>query len=339
MENDTLNAYKVAFDSTLDAIICSDASNLIIVLNTAAEQMFGYSHKEALGQPITMLMPSEYRERHNNGFKQYTNTGKSHLLGKTIEVIGLNKSGNTFPLELTISHNKGSDLVFTAVLRDITDRKLKESFDLEIAKAIENEKSALKLSTSLIQTINAVALTTERRDPLTAGHMKRVAELSVAIGSKLGIADQRLVGLSLGASIHDIGKIYIASEILNRPGKLSNPEFDVIKAHSQVGHDIIAGIEFPWPIRDMVLSHHERMDGTGYPNGLQGDEFTLEAQIIAVADVMEAVVSHRPYRAAQEPEAALDILKKNKGSWYNPEAVDACVKLFEDEGFEFTAAF
>lgn len=188
---------------------------------------------------------------------------------------------------------------------------------------------------ALISTIRAISLTVEKRDPYTAGHQQRVAELAVKLGQKLGLSEDRLEGLGLGATIHDIGKIYVPSELLNRPGRLSKAEFEVIKSHSEVGYDIIKDVEFPWPVADMVLQHHERIDGSGYPQGLKGDEIIFEARILAVADVVEAIMAHRPYRPALGLDIALNELEKNRGHLYDPGVVDACFELIRVEGFSF----
>lgn len=198
---------------------------------------------------------------------------------------------------------------------------------------------AHKYNSSFSHLIGVLAKAVEKRDPYTTGHMERVAELSVRIGKKLGLADSELEGIHLGAVIHDVGKIYVPAEILNRPGKLLKQEFELIKTHSMVGHEIVKDIEFPWPIADIVLSHHERLDGSGYPNGLQGDEIAIEAQIVAVADVVEAVSSHRPYRPAKSIKEGLQIISEGKGKSYNPEIVEACIDIIENDGFVFPSAF
>lgn len=209
-----------------------------------------------------------------------------------------------------------------------------------IKQLLEKQRiDSKKLENALIKTVGAVALTAEKRDPYTAGHMARVAELSVAIGKKLKLSDHALEGIYLGATIHDIGKIYIPAEILNRSGVLTDTEYSIIKSHSQVGYDIIKDVDFPWPIADMVLSHHERLDGSGYPNGIKGEDISFEAQLLAVADVVEAVSSHRPYRPALGFEAAVKIIKDGKGKLFNPEVVDACVELLAVDGFEFTIEY
>lgn len=200
---------------------------------------------------------------------------------------------------------------------------------------IENLKNVNQLKESLICTIRAIALTVEKRDPYTAGHQTRVADLSAAIASELGLDTDTIEGLRLGATIHDIGKIYIPAEILNRPGQLSINEFGMIKSHPDVGYDIIKDVKFPWPVAEMVLQHHERMDGSGYPKGLKEEEIILEARILAVADVVEAITSHRPYRPALGVDIALAEIKSNRGTFYDADVVDACLKLFLEKGYTF----
>jgi putative two-component system response regulator len=185
----------------------------------------------------------------------------------------------------------------------------------------------------LVQTIQAIARTEEKRDPYTAGHQFRVASLADAIAESLDLAADVREGLGLGAMIHDIGKIYLPAEILNRPGRLSDIEFALVRTHSEVGRDITAAVPFPWPVAEMIHQHHERLDGSGYPRGLQGDQVILEARIIAVADVVEAMASHRPYRPALGVERALEEIRRGRGSQFQPEIVDACLGLFE-QGYQ-----
>lgn len=187
----------------------------------------------------------------------------------------------------------------------------------------------------LLKTIDAFVLAVEKRDPYTAGHQKRVTSLAVAIAKKIGLSKKRIEGLRLGALIHDIGKIYVPGEILNRPGKISKPEFDLIKLHSEIGQEIISGIDFPWDIEKMIIQHHERLDGSGYPNGLMEKDIIIEAKIIAVSDVVEAISSHRPYRPALGIKAALDEIKLGRGKHYDPKIVDFCVEIFESENFQW----
>lgn len=196
------------------------------------------------------------------------------------------------------------------------------------------EKQAIAQSVLLAESfssmVGAIALAIEKRDPYTAGHQRQVASLAVEIGRVMQLGAYQLFGLHLGASIHDIGKIAIPAEILNRPGALSEPEFMIIRCHPGVGHEILCGIDFPWPITPMVWQHHERMDGTGYPQGLKGDQICLEARIIAVADVFDAIVSHRPYRPARQLNEALTELCRGRGTIYDAEVVDAGLSFFGD---------
>ena len=170
----------------------------------------------------------------------------------------------------------------------------------------ERDQMRGALSETLLQTIRALALTVEKRDPYTAGHQERVSRLASAIASAMGMPPEQVEGIRLGGIIHDIGKIYIPAEILNRPGRLTNTEFAIIKTHPEVGHDIMKDVHFPWPVQEMILQHHERLDGSGYPHGLKGEEILLEARILAVADVVEAISSHRPYRPSRGIEAAVE---------------------------------
>jgi len=191
------------------------------------------------------------------------------------------------------------------------------------------------LVASMEATINALASLVETKDPFTAGHQRRVAELASAIGRELALPDEELQGIRLASLIHDIGKIAVPAEILSKPGQLIPAEFEIVKTHPQAGYDVVKDIRFPWPIARMLQEHHERMDGTGYPRGLRGDEMLLESRIIAVADVVEAMVSHRPYRPAGDLEVALREIEENRGSKFDPDVAGACLMLFRKKGFAF----
>ncbi|MDD3448621.1 MAG: PAS domain S-box protein, partial [Gammaproteobacteria bacterium] len=197
----------------------------------------------------------------------------------------------------------------------------------------ERDHAREALGNVLFETIEAIAHTVEIRDPYTAGHQRRVALLAEAIARELGWSENRIEGLRLGAIIHDIGKIYVPAEILNRPGRLTPQEFGIIQQHPQVGFDIVRGISFPWPVAEMILQHHERMDGSGYPRGLSGDAIVEEARILAVADVVEAISAHRPYRPALGADRAQEEIRAGRGSRYDAAAVDACIRLFEQRRF------
>jgi PAS domain S-box-containing protein/putative nucleotidyltransferase with HDIG domain len=182
---------------------------------------------------------------------------------------------------------------------------------------------------ALIQTISAIAATIDKRDPYTAGHQRRVSQLSGAIAEELGLPAEQRQGIVLGALIHDVGKLAVPVDILARPGRLSPEEFALVKTHVRVGVDVIQGVNFPWPIAEMIAQHHERLDGSGYPTGLSGDAICLEARIIAVADVLESMSTHRPYRPALGLEVALAEVSRGRGRQFDADVVDACHRVVE----------
>lgn len=213
----------------------------------------------------------------------------------------------------------GKPDVILGVATDITE--LKHSFE--------------KLQKLLEDTVNGLISAVEMRDPYTAGHQKRVSNLACAIAEEMGLPKEQINGIRIAAHVHDIGKIHVPSEILSKPGRLSEAEFNLIKTHPQAGYDILKGIDFPWPIADIVLQHQERINGEGYPNHLKGKEIILEARIISIADVMEAISSHRPYRPALGVKYALDEINKNKGILFDEIVVDTCLILFSKKNFKF----
>jgi putative nucleotidyltransferase with HDIG domain len=178
-------------------------------------------------------------------------------------------------------------------------------------------------------------MTVETRDPYTAGHQRRVANLARTIAQEMGLSSNTVDNIRMAGIIHDIGKISIPAELLAKPTKLTNIEFSLIQVHPQTGYDIIKDVGLPYPVAEIVLQHHERLDGSGYPQGLKGDQILLEAKIISVADVVEAIATHRPYRPARGIEPALDEIEKNIGILYDEKAVDVCLRLFREKGFAF----
>jgi putative nucleotidyltransferase with HDIG domain len=184
-------------------------------------------------------------------------------------------------------------------------------------------------------TIDAISLIVESRDPYTAGHQKRVAKLAVAIAGEMGLSEEKIDLIRMGSLIHDIGKIYIPSEILTKPARLGDLEFSMIKSHPTVGYNILNKVDFIPVIVDIVYQHHERIDGSGYPLGISGDKIFLESRIVAVADTVEAMASNRPYRPARGTSVALNEIKKQRGTALDAEVVDACLKLFEEKDFNF----
>ena len=213
-----------------------------------------------------------------------------------------------------------------ALLRvlDITARK-----DVEEQQAL----STAKIETAMMGTVRAIAQMVELRDPYTAGHERRVADLAVAIATEMGMDTEALRGLRVIGQLHDIGKIAVPAEILARPGRLNPSEMEIVRGHAQAGHDILHDIDFPWPVADAILQHHERIDGSGYPQGLKDSAILDEARILAVADTVEAMSSHRPYRSGLGIVRALEEIEAGAGRIYCPEAAAACLRLFREKGY------
>ncbi|MBW2039217.1 MAG: PAS domain S-box protein [Deltaproteobacteria bacterium] len=312
---DELRRQALIFENMHDGIIVTDLESRIIDWNPAAERMFGYIKDEVLGKTTgvltTRIVDGTLRDGRWSG-----------------EINFIRKDGTEGVCEsivVPLRDERNNIIATVGVNRDITERKRAEE---------ELQQSFEKLKRVLEQTVNALASAVETRDPYTAGHQQRVANLACAIAKEIGLSGEQVEGIRMAAIIHDIGKIYIPAEILSKPGRLTEIEFKIIKTHPQIGYDILKTIEFSWPIAQMVHQHHERMDGSGYPQGLSGEEITIEARILAVADVVEAMASHRPYRPAHGIDSALEEISQNRGVLYDPEVVDACLRLFIEKGFK-----
>lgn len=225
----------------------------------------------------------------------------------------------------TISHE--GEQAFLITLHDLSDIERVHE---------ERKQTEINIKKALLQTVNAISMTVEKRDPYTAGHQNRVAGLAVAIGEKMGLSEDALEGIKIGGLIHDIGKIYIPSEILNRPGAVNEYERLIIQEHTIIGHEIMSTVDFPWPIAEIILQHHENIDGSGYPDGITGDKIKLESKIMAVADAVAAMSEYRPYRAAFSIAEILDIIKQESGRKFEPVIVDTCVKVLREDKFQLT---
>ena len=215
------------------------------------------------------------------------------------------------------------------VLRERTILREQKIFEEQLKVSMETLRKAIG------GTIQTLALTVETRDPYTAGHQKRVADLAWAIACEIGLPEEQVDGIRMAGAIHDIGKISVPAEILSKPTKLTEIEFSLIKTHAQSGYDILKDIEFPWPIARIILEHHERMDGSGYPHGRKGDDILIDSRIVAVADVVEAIASHRPYRPALGLYQALEAISIDSGVLYDANVVETCLKLFREKNFNF----
>jgi HD-GYP domain-containing protein (c-di-GMP phosphodiesterase class II) len=217
--------------------------------------------------------------------------------------------------------------------------KLNEQLKQDIARR-ENAEAEVqstldKLRSAMGGVVQAMALTVERRDPYTAGHQRRVSDLARGVAAEMALSTHQIDGIRMAGLIHDLGKICVPVEILSKPGQLSEIEHILIKDHPQVGYEILKEIEFPWPVAQIVLQHHERIDGSGYPVGLTGDDIIIEAKTLAVADVVEAMASHRPYRPTLGRDMAIEEISQNRGVLYDADVVDACMKLLQEKNFQF----
>jgi len=229
----------------------------------------------------------------------------------------------------------------TSLAKD--DSALERDHEQRLTQMLYGKLKELKESQGLLMkalkgTIGTVAMVVEVRDPFTAGHQQRVARLAEAIAHEMGLDEGQIEGIRMGASIHDIGKVQIPAEILSKPAALSDIEYRIVQEHPGVGYNILKDVAFPWPVADIAYQHHERLDGSGYPLGLKGEAICLEARVVAVADVVEAMLSHRPYRAAWKIEDALHEISSRRGTHFDPQAVDACLQLFHDKGYDIAGA-
>jgi len=301
---------ETSFESLEETLLAIDTDELVRFANPMAETMLGLSHEEILGQPLTNL----YRLRCEDRINAFDRT--AHL-----ECQLERHDGRSLPVEearSSIVDRAGRQLGTMVLLRDISRRRRDEA---SLRQSLEDLQHILE------QTINALAVTSEQRDPFTAGHQQRVSRLSVHIAQGLGLSEEAQEGVRLAGLVHDIGKVYIPSEILAKSGGLSPLEMEIMRQHSEVGYQILKDVAFPWPVARMVLEHHERMDGSGYPGGLVGDAILPEARILAVADVVEAMTAHRPYRPARSLDQALEEIRNGRGTRYDPDVVDVCLHL------------
>ncbi len=312
-----------------DGVIATSEEGRVTFMNPLAERISGLRQVEALGKPLEKVFKTSPETQHPLFPATGTDASGGDGRGTTTESLLITRDGRRVPLEESfapIIDDKRNVIGKVLVFRDIEERKNAEA---------ELKRSWEKLKKALEGTIQAMALTVETRDPYTAGHQRRVSRLSYAMAQEMGLDEVQCEGIRLAGEIHDIGKIYVPAEILSKPGQITEIEYTIIKTHPQVGYDILKTIEFPWPIAEIIYQHHEWIDGSGYPRGLKGDQIILEARIISVADIVEAMSSHRPYRPAYGIDRALEEIIQRKGILYDADAVEACLRMFLNKGFRF----
>ncbi len=317
--------YRNILENIEDGYFEVDTAGNFTFFNDSTCRIIGYSGDELMGTNNRKYADDENAKKI---FKVFSKVYKTGIPTRAFDWELIRKDGSKCSVEMVVSLISDSDKVikgFRGIVRDITERKHSEE---------ELNNSFIRLRAALGGTIQALAVTVETRDPYTAGHQRRVADLSRAIAKEMGLENNRIDGIRMAGIIHDIGKLMVPSETLSKPSMLSDIEYRLIKIHPLAGFNILKDIEFPWPIANIVLQHHERLNGSGYPSGLKGEEILLEARIIAVADVVEAIGSNRPYRPARGIDDALEEIRKNRGILFDDKAVDACLRLFLEKGYQ-----
>lgn len=311
--------YRSLVETSHDLIFRMDPSGHITYLNPGVKDILGYEADELLGLHFTTLASYESRRQDQK------------TLGHVTE-----NPEKLFGYQTIYQHRNGSQVYFSTNITPLLDDEGSLTGFHGMAHDISAQKKAeRRLEETLEQTVIALSKVFETRDPYTAGHQKRVADLSLAIGNELGLDQSSLQGLKYAGLLHDIGKIHIPSEILNKPAHLGETELALIKQHSRATYEILKDIPFPWPVAEIAYQHHERLDGSGYPRGLEDREIMLEARIIAVADIVEAMSMHRPYRPAPGLDAALERIDREQGHLFDRNSVRACLKLFREGRFVF----
>ena len=319
--------FRNLIETTSDWIWEIDREGRYTYSSPRVENLLGFEPVEIMHASLTAFATPDQAAGVNAAFAQLLAAGRPF---SGFEITSLGKDGQVVVLEcnaVPIFDEHGNLSGYRGVARDITERKI----------AMETlKKSRDDLHASLEETVASLASTAEKRDPYTAGHQQRVERLACAIAREIGYPEDKIEGLHIAALLHDIGKITLPSEYLAKPTRLSMEEKALFKLHPEVGHEILKRIQFPWPVAEIVLQHHEHLDGSGYPRGLKDGEILLEAKILAVADVVEAMSSHRPYRPSLGVDIALDEIRSGRGSRYHGPSVDACLNLILENRFDLS---
>ncbi|MBI5911538.1 MAG: PAS domain S-box protein [Betaproteobacteria bacterium] len=322
---DSEQRFRSLVEQSLVGIYVSDGER-IVYTNPRAEEILGYEPGELAGASLTALIADEDQPAVEREIRSLL-TGEVPIA--RLEIRARRKDGS----EVTIGAQGLRARVdnrpaIVGVLQDISEKKRAEE---------QIQRYVAQLENAFMSTVRVVTTLGELRDPYTAGHQRRVAEIALAIGAEFGFDARRQEGLRVAGYLHDIGKLSIPSEILSKPGKLSPIEFQMVQGHAQASYDVLKEVEFPWPVAEVALQHHERMDGSGYPQGLKGEAILIESRIMAVANVIDAMCSHRPYRAGLGIDAVLSEIERGRGSLYDAEVADACLRLFRERRYQAPA--
>ncbi|MHB9097272.1 MAG: PAS domain S-box protein, partial [Syntrophales bacterium] len=317
--------YRLHFENVTDVIFSIDSDFKLLSISPSVEKLLGYRPEELIGKPLHELqvLAVDHLEDAYSDIRHV-------LVGNDIPVKVcefITKDGTRKFCEVCTTPllHDGRAAAVISVARDITERKQAEE---QLQDTLESLRRAVNT------TIQVMVSAVETRDPYTSGHQTRTAYLARAIATDMGLPKDRIDGIGVACSIHDIGKLSIPAEILSKPTKLSEIEFELIKEHAQRGYEILKNVESPWSLAEIVYQHHERMDGSGYPRNLKRDDILMETRILIVADVVEAMASHRPYRPSLGLSAAMDEIEKNRGTLYDAAVVDTCLRLFREKGFK-----
>ena len=318
------NFFKEITENSSDVIIITDKNGDIKYCSPSIERFTGYKPEELIGRnALTLIHPDDVKRAVGD-------------FGKAILTID-----SAIPNAFRIVHKEGSERYFGGLGKNLLDNPSIAGFIMNIRDITERKLAEEKLKDTLESLRKAVGTTVqvmvsavETRDPYTAGHQIRSADLARAIATEMGLSSEKIEGIRMAGSIHDIGKLSVPAEILSKPTKLSDLEFGLIKEHARQGFEILKDVASPWPLAEIVHQHHERMDGSGYPRNLKGEEILIEARVLTVADVVEAMASHRPYRPGLGIDAALNEIEKNRGIFYDDVVADACLRLFREKGFK-----
>jgi PAS domain S-box-containing protein len=313
--------FRALIENCNDVMMVVDAASVVKYESRGIERVLGYTAAERTGRSSLELVHPDDVAKVRAAYQRILRGESQHI---AVEFRMRHKDGNWRTVEGIGSgaFDIDGEKVGVVNLHDVTERRRGEQ---RLLKGMEGA-------------ISAIAAAAELRDPYTAGHERRVADLAAAIGHELGLPEERVHGVHLAGVVHDVGTIRVPAEILVKPSRLSDLELAMMRLHCQAGYDVLKNIDFPWPIARIVLQHHELLDGSGYPLGLKGEEILLEARILGVADAVEAMVSHRPYRPAVAIDAALAEIVMGRGTKFDPRVVDACLRLFREKGYVLPAA-